>query len=369
MKIVFIILVVFHALIHFMGVAKAFGFADIPQIKQAVSTSEGVLWILAAILLLTSAISFPFNAKLFWMIGAPAMLLSQVLIIVHWHDAKYGSIANVIMLLPLVIAFAETRPSSYFKLYKREVHTRLNKLHGSSLLTDADIAHLPAPVQQYIRYTGSVDKPKVLNFRITFEGGIRRKPTDDFMQMHIEQCSFYGEPLRVFYIRSKMWGIPYDGLHLYKNGAATMQVKIASLFKIVDGKGDKMTQSETVTLFNDMCVFAPATLIDSNIQWQQIDALTANAKFTHAGHTIGATLYFNQVGELVDFSTDDRYLSEDGKTYTQYRWTTPMSDYKNFRGRKVASYAEATWHTPGGKFVYGKFRITDIEYNITHLAD
>jgi hypothetical protein len=43
-----------------------------------------------------------------------------------------------------------------------------------------------------------------------------------------------------------------------------------------------MTQSETVTLFNNMCLMAPATLIDSAIVWEAIDARTTKARFTNA---------------------------------------------------------------------------------------
>jgi hypothetical protein len=59
-----------------------------------------------------------------------------------------------------------------------------------------------------------------------------------------------------------MFGLPVDGLHLYAEPEASMQIKIAHLLQVVDAKGPEMNQSETVTMFNDMCLLAPATLID-----------------------------------------------------------------------------------------------------------
>jgi len=56
-------------------------------------------------------------------------------------------------------------------------------------------------------------------------------------------------------------------------------------------------------------------------------------------------------------------LSSDGKSYKNYRWSTPCKDYKNFSGRKVASYGEAIWHMPEGEYSYGKFNICEVEYN------
>jgi hypothetical protein len=148
-----------------------------------------------------------------------------------------------------------------------------------------------------------------------------------------------------------------------------MQIKLASLFQVVDAKGEKMNQGETVTMFNDMCLFAPATLIDDNIEWEEIDSLTVKAKFTNAGNTINATLFFNEKGELVNFSSNDRYESADGKTYNNYEWTTPVKDYQEINGRRLPSYGEAVWHKPEGEYVYAKLSIADVEYNCSEFKE
>jgi hypothetical protein len=185
------------------------------------------------------------------------------------------------------------------------------------------------------------------------------------MDFSSQQYNFFDDPTRVFFIESTMFGIPFDGLHLYAGRSATMQIKVASLFQIVDAKGDTMTQGETVTLFNDMCVMAPATLIEKSIRWESVDSLTAKGIFTNKGITVSALLSFNERGELVDFSSEGRFMSADGITYKNYRWTTPMKNYREFGGRRIATEAELIWHTPQGEFVYGKFELVDIEYNRT----
>lgn len=364
MNIVFIFVVAAHALIHLIGFAKGLLLADVPQLKQPVSSFEGILWLLASVILLVSASVFSFSNKWFWILGSAGLVLSQCLIVHHWGEAKYGTVVNIVMLLPVIIAFAKTLPSDYYNIYKAEVSTRLAQAQDTPLLTEADMAHLPAPVQKYIRYTGSVGKPQVRNFRAVFKGEIRRKMSGGFMKMEALQHSFFDRRARIFYITSKMWGIPFAGLHLYTDSSATMRVRVASLLRVADAKGAQMTKGETVTMFNDMCIIAPATLVSRDIEWELVDPLTVKARFTNAGYTVSAMLYFNAAGALVNFSSDDRYLSEDGSSYINYRWTTPVSDYIEFRGRKIASYGEATWHTPEGEFCYGKFRTVDVEYNL-----
>lgn len=120
--------------------------------------------------------------------------------------------------------------------------------------------------------------------------------------------------------------------------------------------------SETVTLFNDMCVFAPATLIDHQIQWKSIDENSVRAFFTNEGCTISAILYFNEKGQLINFVTDDRYDVRDMK---KYRFSTPVDHYMEINGNRICTYGEAVWHYPDGPFTYGKFNLKTIEYNVS----
>lgn len=168
-------------------------------------------------------------------------------------------------------------------------------------------------------------------------------------------------------MESTMYGIPIEGLHRYVGSAASMQIKVASLFEIVNAQGPEMNRSETVTLFNDMCFLAPATLIDKNIQWQDIGSATVNATYMNRGNTIKATLFFNEDGELINFSSEDRSESADGKSFTNYKWSTPLSNYRDFKGRKVASHGEAVWHKPDGKYTYAKIDLEQINYNYDEM--
>jgi hypothetical protein len=129
-----------------------------------------------------------------------------------------------------------------------------------------------------------------------------------------------------------------------------------------------MTKGETVTLFNDMCGIAPATLIAKSIQWETIDPLTVRATFTNQGHTIWALLSFNQTGELMNFVSDDRYQQVKGNTFANFRWSTPIREYKEFNGHTLASYAEVIWHMPEHEFVYGHYHLMQLAYNVQKFS-
>jgi len=125
-----------------------------------------------------------------------------------------------------------------------------------------------------------------------------------------------------------------------------------------------MNQSETVTLFNDMCLLAPSTLVDAKVDWRPIDAQRVGGTFRNAGQTITAELVFDPRGDLASFSSNDRYMSADGKTYSNYRWTTPVRDYRDYGGYRLARSGDAIWSTPEGEFVYARFELEEVRYDV-----
>lgn len=369
MKIFFLILMFLHGLIHLMGFSKAFGYAELSQLSLPISRPAGLIWLLATLLFLLAAILWITKQESWWWIGGIAILISQVLVIIYWKDARAGTIANLLLLLPVIIAGMKALPGSYVNQYRTDAENRIVEIRDNSTLTQADIQHLPEIVQKYLRVTGCLGKPKVKNLRARFEGSMKRNMKSGWMDIEAWQSEYFDEPARLFYIESSVFGIPFDGYHRMAGNTATMQIKVASLYQVVDASGKKMNQGETVTLFNDMCILAPSTLIDSRIHWEPLDSLSVKARFTNHGISITAVLIFNEAGELINFHSDDRYLSADGKTYQNYRWSTPCRNYKEFDGWKLASEGEAIWHTPEGEFCYGMFELQEIRYNLQPVQD
>jgi len=140
--------------------------------------------------------------------------------------------------------------------------------------------------------------------------------------------NFYDQPSRLFLMDASMFGVPFQVFHRFVGPSATMRVKVASVVAMVDAKGPEMDEAETVTLFNDLCVFAPGALIGRGIHWQEIDPQTVGASFTNVSHTVRAVLSFNERGEPTDFVADGRarfalsVLKIDGceSGHQLYRW-------------------------------------------------
>jgi hypothetical protein len=151
---------------------------------------------------------------------------------------------------------------------------------------------------------------------------------------------------------------------VYADQQATFVVRVASLFNAVNVAGHDLTTAETVTLLNDMCLFAPGGLVDQRLSWSEIDARSARVTIENGLYKVSAVLYFNEMGELVNFVSEDRYALQDDGVLRRAKWSTPVRDYHEIDGRKIPTYGETIWHYPEGDFTYGTFRLKDIRYNV-----
>jgi hypothetical protein len=230
-------------------------------------------------------------------------------------------------------------------------------------LQEADILHLPAPVRSYLVYTGALGRIIPQNMRIQFSAQMFRRPGGRAVQASSEQYNFFSNPARLFFMKASMFLIPFRVLHAYREQKAAMTVRVASLFNAVDLAGEELTLAETVTILNDMCLFAPGCLTDKRLQWQEISPFAAQVVFTNGPYTVSATLYFNEKGELVKFVSDDRGALQDDGTLKKVRWSTPVGDYREYDGRRIPTYGETIYHYPEGDFTYGMFTLRAIGYN------
>ncbi len=365
MTIAFAALLVVHALIHLLGFAKAFGLAALPQSTGSVAASYGVLWLIAAFLSLAAAGSLFFWPRGWWMVGACALLVSVAVILSSWSDARFGLIPNGILLVGVIFGFLTYGPFSLRAEYDEDRDRLLSVSVSEQIVTDADLSHLPAVVQRYLRLAGAVGRPRVHNFWARVHGRIRSGRDARWMPLVAEQHNFVDPPARLFYLRASMFALPIQGYHTYVRSAASMRVKAAAIVPVATAAGAEMTQSETVTLFNDMCIMAPATLIDPAIAWEVVDAHRVTARFSHAGHLIQAELSFSPSGELMNFVSDDRYqASPDGKTLRRVRWSTPVHGYRAFGAARLAGAGEGRWHEANGDYAYIEITIDDVVYNV-----
>jgi hypothetical protein len=363
-----------HGLIHLLGVAKGFGWAEVTQLKQPIGPAGGALWLLAGILVLVSAGSIAVGAPTWWWwVAVLGAAVSEFAIATSWSDAKLGTAANLVLVLAAGYGFASLGPTSFHAQYRDQAAAAVADAAAAprSLITAADLDGLPEPLAAYITRSGAVGKPRVTNFSARFHGRIRSGPGQAWMPFTGEQLNTYGpRPRRVFLMDATRSGLPVTVLHSYRDATATMRARVLSLFTVVNARGAEMNRGETVTVFNDLVVLAPGAIVDAPVRWIPVDADHVRGVFTSGGQSVSAELTFDADHDLVDFVSQDRMrASADGKTFEQEAWSTPLREHRDNAGHRVLAFGEGRWQAPQpeGLFTYVELHIDDIAYNVHDL--
>ena len=109
MRILLFVVILVHGLIHLMGFAKAFEFAELGQLRESISRPIGLLWLACSLAFFAAGGLYLSRATSWWWIALPAVALSQTLIIMTWGDAKFGTVANLIVVAVAIAAAVNPR--------------------------------------------------------------------------------------------------------------------------------------------------------------------------------------------------------------------------------------------------------------------
>jgi len=144
-KVIFASVLIIHGLIHLMGFVKASQLVKINQLTQTIRKPIGLLWLISALLFITAAIIFLLKNDWWWMIAVPALVFSQLLIIMYWQNTKYGTIANVIILVGIIIGYGAW---GFNTMVKNELETFITPtVSEKKVVTKEMLSDLPPIIQ------------------------------------------------------------------------------------------------------------------------------------------------------------------------------------------------------------------------------
>jgi uncharacterized membrane protein YphA (DoxX/SURF4 family) len=107
LRIAFALLLGLHGLIHLLGPASAVGWVAASPRRSSIGSPAAALSLAAAVLLVVAGVALALGAPWWWCPALPGVLLSQVLIGQAWQDARFGTLANLVIAVPLVLAAAD----------------------------------------------------------------------------------------------------------------------------------------------------------------------------------------------------------------------------------------------------------------------
>ena len=361
MRITFLIIVFLHGLIHFLGFVKGFGLKEIKELTLHISKPMGVVWLTATILFLTFGLLHLSNSRYTWLIGFLAVLISQVLVIIFWKDAKFGTIPNIIILAVSIVLFGYY---NFQKLVQQETTQLLSKNVSTEnrIVGESDLSNLPEPVKKWLRNSGALGKSFISYGKVTQVAELQMKPgQENWLTATAIQYTTIDNPAFIWSVDVKMNSLlNFQGRDKYEDGKGEMLIKMNSLINVVNERGEKMDEGTLQRYLGEM-VWFPSLALSPFITWEQIDDNTAKATMIYEGIMGSGTFHFNANGEVTKFSAL-RYNGNEPSA-KRHEWIMNITDYKTFEGIKVPVKMTSTWKFDEGDWTWLKLEVTDIKYN------
>lgn len=103
---VLVYLILIHGLMHLLGFAKSAKIVELDQFSSDVPSWYGFLWLISSIMFITAAVFIILNFRYWEICVISSLLISQLLILKFWADAKVGTIANFVILIAFLISIS-----------------------------------------------------------------------------------------------------------------------------------------------------------------------------------------------------------------------------------------------------------------------
>ncbi|TVP82582.1 MAG: hypothetical protein EA344_11475 [Alkalicoccus sp.] len=230
------------------------------------------------------------------------------------------------------------------------------------VVTEEKTAHLPEPVQRWLKNSGMTGRPNIHTAAVKQEGFMRLKPDQEkSFPAEAEQFITTDYPSFIWNVKMKMQpGFAVAGRDWYRFGQGEMLIKAASVFPIVTVRNNKKTNQSTLQRFLLEMAWYPSAALSPFVSWETVDEKTAKAVMSYCGSTGEGTFHFSEDGDLVRLSA---YRFRDKEDEEPTEWMAEAFEHMEVDGIRMPSRIAVSWMLPEGKFTWYTFTVTKVRLN------
>ncbi|GAB5470882.1 MAG: hypothetical protein Kilf2KO_39120 [Rhodospirillales bacterium] len=141
-------------------------------------------------------------------------------------------------------------------------------------------------------------------------------------------------------------------------GRGTMQARLLSLVPLASAKGDDSDRAQLLRYLGELPWAPDALLHNGALSWRVLGDRELEVTAPSAAGEARLRLFFDEAGDIVRVSADDRPRASDG-ALRPTPWEGTFSDYRQIGQRRLPAKAEVAWLLAEGRFVYWRGEITD----------
>jgi hypothetical protein len=266
-----------------------------------------------------------------------------------------------------VVLFLVVKNSSRNSMVEKEVEKLITETKQVKVKNFSynDLKDLPKPVQRYFRYSLKDGREYIRFAKIKEVGDFRRPKASNSSKCTAQSYIGTESPTLIFdAVMKQNTFVWFDVRDKYSNSKGDMFVNLFSGFNVLDESDIKELNITTMLRWAGEAVMYPTALLPSKyVKWEHIDEYSAKAIITDGNNMGTYFFYFNNIGEIIRYESNDRYDKIDGK-YCKVRSIAHRSAYKEFDGIKVPTKFSVTRILPDGTHEeFWKGDMTSIQFD------
>ena len=361
LRIALLFFVLVHGLIHFLGFVKAFKLVSVEQLVKDITKPWGLLWLSAGILMVATGVMYYSKMDNWWSLGLAASILSQILIITFWQDARFGTLPNVILFLVSAVAFAH---SNFNRNVEAEVTGMLSNIDTETtmVIIPAMTTGLPIPVQRWLEVSGTIGKRNIEQVFLQQKVRLKMKREQQEWTKAVAQQYFTTrEPAFNWSVHMQMMPlVDIVGRDKFMDGWGEMLIQLWGMIPIADSKDNHQINTGALQRYLAEMVWFPSAALSPYITWEPIDDHSAKATLTWKGTTGSGIFHFDEDGHFKKFNAM-RYLG--GEEDAPLReWTIKAQESKVINGIHIPVNLTATWRLDQEDWTWLEVEVKEISY-------
>lgn len=350
-----------HGAIHLLGFVKGFELAEVRELQSYISRTSALVWLSAFLLLGLAAILLLVNRTVWIYPAAAGLIISTILILLYWSDARYGMIPNLIIAIAVAISISGL-------LFNRKIAAETQSILAEAgnqtekPITPDEMDQLPVAVKRWLAASGAAGKERTKTVWLRQDFRLKLKPEQEkWYEAVAEQYFTTKNPAFIWTIDLKMSPlITIRGRDKFVDGRGEMQMKMNSIISLGKETGEKIDEG-TLQRYLGEIVWFPSAALSPFITWEEIDSLTARATMTWKNISGSGIFSFNEKGDFVKYSALRYYGNDQGAR--RFEWIIEADEYSVFEGIRIPSRCSATWKMDEGDWTWCILEITDLSYN------
>lgn len=273
----------------------------------------------------------------------------------------------IFVLIALVILWFSIPYSPFKNRFKKDLtkQTQISESFlgeaSNAVYAKEDFESLPPLLRAYIEECGYIGSPrksvlKMEYMKVDFELGQNRPK----LKIDYTQVGFANILVRLAFIDSKMFGIPFQGYDYFVNGKGGMKGVLAKSFQLFNQTGEQMDKAALVTYLAEI-IFLPEALLQDFVSFNQLDSNRVEAHIEYKGLKACGIYHFNDAHEMIYFSTDERSQTSSDGSVKNIPWEAQCREYKLYSdGIKRPTVFRAVWKYPDQDFIYFDGKISSV---------